>query len=464
MQKIKNKLPQVVLFGRTNVGKSTLFNCLIEKNQAITSGVEGTTRDSNIGIVEWLGVKFEVIDTGGIMDLKYLSEKKKKTDDIEAKVQKQARDYLTQADLILFLVDSRTGLLPQDRQMVSIVQKNPDIKKKTLIVANKSDSPKLRLSASEFNKLGMNEPIPVSAASGSGTGDLLDIIVKKIKKRKIASTEDTQENTINVCIVGKPNVGKSSLLNSILGYERVIVSDVAPTTREPQNTEITYNDRLIKLIDTAGISRKGTKTKGLEKFGIEKSLKALKHSDIALLVIDINEVITHQDLKLVEEIAGRRKSFIIIANKWDKIEDKDTKKFTEYIYAKMPFAKYAPIQFTSALTKSKVNKILDLVLEIKEQREKKLGDSQLNKFLNKLVKIHKPPKAKGVKHPRIYELKQVKINPPKFEVRIGSRDTLDNSYLRFIENRLREKYGFIGTPITVYVNQRPRIHGKHEEK
>ncbi len=463
-KKPKNLLPQIVLFGRTNVGKSTLFNCLTEKRHAITADKEGTTRDSNIGVVEWEGKQFELVDTGGIIDLKYLTEKKQKTDDIEAKVQQQARDYLTRADLILFLVDTKTGLLPQDRQMASIIKKDEAIKKKTIVIANKADNPKLRLDTAEFNKLGMGEPIPVSAASGSGTGDMLDYLVKKIKKAKIAPYTPSPKPSINVCIIGKPNVGKSSLLNAVLGYERVIVSDIAHTTREPQDTDIIYKDKLVKLIDTAGISRKGTKTKGLEKYGIEKSLKSLKQSDIALLVLDISQVITHQDLKLVEEIVKRKNSFIIIANKWDLVEEKDTKRYTEYIYTKMPFATYAPIQFTSALTKSKVNKILDLILEIKEQREKKIGDKSLDRLLKKLVKIHKPPKAKGTKRPRVYSLKQVYTDPPKFEVRIGAKDTLDNSYLRFIENRLREKYGFLGTPITVYVDQNPRIHGKHEEK
>lgn len=470
MKKIEKKLPLIVLFGRTNVGKSTLFNCLIEKKQAITADIEGTTRDSNINIVEWGGKKFELVDTGGIMDLKYLTEKKLKTDDIEARVQKQARDFLSEADLILFLVDSRTGLLPQDRQMATVIKKNPKLTKKTLVIANKSDNMKLRTESAEFNKLGLGEPIPVSAANGSGTGDMLDIVIEKIKSPKKQAREKSQSKTeekkptINICIIGKPNVGKSSLLNSILGYERVIVSDVAHTTREPQDTDILYKDNELKLIDTAGISKKGTKTKGLQKFGIEKSLKALKNSDIALLVIDVNEKITHQDLKLIQEITDRKASFIIVANKWDLIKEKNTKEFSDYIYGKMPFAKYVPIQFTSALTKSKVNKILDLILKIKEQREKKIGDTQLDRFIKKLVKIHKPPKAKGTKRPRIYDLKQVHVDPPKFEVKIGAKDTLDNSYLRFIENRLREKYGFIGTPITVYVNQNPKIHGKHEEK
>ncbi|MBU4600611.1 GTP-binding protein, partial [Patescibacteria group bacterium] len=338
-----------------------------------------------------------------------------------------------------------------------------------------------------------------SASSGSGTGDLLDIIIKQLpaqspitspltpllNRREEPSGEGDDEDNlpsylggagggtdmkapdgaseVKVCIIGKPNVGKSSLINSILGYERVIVSAAPHTTREPQDTKIEYNNQIINLIDTAGINRKGTKTDGLEKYGIEKSLSALSKSDIALLVLDINKNITHQDAKLVEEIFDRKKSLIIVANKWDLIEERDTKRYTQYIYAQFPFARFAPIQFTSALTGEKTKKVLDLVLEIKEQRGKKLGDSQLNKFLVKIVKRHKPAKAKGTKHPRIYELKQTRSDPPKFELRIGPKDTLHFSYVRFIENRLREQYGFMGTPLTTRITKGRVVHGMHDE-
>ena len=486
----------VVIFGRTNVGKSTLFNCFMEKKQALTADREGVTRDSNIGQVEWQGKIFDLVDTGGIINLKYLTDKKNKTDlpaealakvgDIESKVQSQAIEYLSKANLILFVVDNKTGLLPQDKQMALFLKKNLAKKQKgkVILIANKADSQKQREKIAEFHKLSLGDPIPVSSATGSGTGDLLDIIVKHFtakspiaspltpllnRKGEPSEEGDDEDNIpsylegtggdtdmsapkeaekVSACIIGKPNVGKSSLLNAILGYERVIASPAPHTTREPQDTKIEYKNQIINLIDTAGISKRGTKTKGLEKYGIAKSLSALNKSDIALLVIDINEKITHQDAKLVEEIFDRRKSLIIIANKWDLIEERDTKKYTQYVYAQFPFAKFAPIQFTSALTGEKTKKILDLILEIREQREKKLGDSQLNKFLVGIVKRHKPAKAKVTKHPRIYELKQIHTNPPKFEIRIGPKDTLHFSYVRFIENRLREKYGFLGTPIT----------------
>lgn len=462
---MKNKnLPLVVLFGRTNVGKSTLFNTLIEKKQAITANIEGTTRDANINKVEWQGREFELVDTGGIIDLKFLTDKKKTTDDIEGKVQKQARDFLKQADLILFLVDTKDGLLPHDRQMANFIKKNKSLQEKTILVSNKADSPRLRNEIAEFNKLALGEPVPVSAANGSGTGDLLDIVVSKVKfskTRKKIETEES-ENTIKVSIIGKPNVGKSSLLNKLLGYERVIVSDIAHTTREPQDTELTYKDNKITLIDTAGISKKGKKSRGLEKDGIEKTVRSLKYSDIVLLVIDISEEITQQELKIMDEIIENKKSLIIIANKWDSVEERDTKKYTEYIYDKIPFATFAPIQFTSALTGEKVNKILDQVLEVKKNREIKISDTVLNKLLNKIVKIHPPAKAMGTKRPRIYELTQRRSDPPMFEIRIGSKDSLHFSYVRFIENRLREKFGFKGTPIKMRVIKNRNIHGKHE--
>jgi len=248
----QNKLPLIVIFGRTNVGKSTLFNCLIEKHQALVSDIEGTTRDSNIGTVDWQRKTFQLIDTGGIINLEYLLDKKTKPnlsnakkieeEDIEKKVQQQAREYIKQADLILFLVDVKTGLLPQDKQLSLLIKKIISDKKKIILIANKSDAQKHRLRAAEFHKLSLGDPISVSSVTGSGTGDLLDIIVKKIKykkqKNKLQVAKCEARDKINICIVGKPNVGKSSLLNSILGYQRVIVSPISHTTREPQNTDI----------------------------------------------------------------------------------------------------------------------------------------------------------------------------------------------------------------------------------
>ena len=519
MPKINKNLPSVIIFGRTNVGKSTLFNRLTEKNQALVSKIEGTTRDSNIGQVDWRGKTFELIDTGGIIDIKYLEGKKAKTgklrhsfseaSDIEEKVQIQAREMLKRADLILFMVDAAIGILPQDKQMALFLKKitagrrSPTsdipavlngndtadletlppaataVKNNVILVVNKVDNQKLRKEIAEFHKLSLGEPIPVSAATGSGTGDLLDVIIKNLKF-KIGNLDEKNEksqianrkSTIDIVILGQPNVGKSSLLNSILGAERVIVSPAPHTTREPQDTLMEYKNQAVKLVDTAGISKKGKqaaygkkeKKYALEKMGIAKSLGSLNKVDIVLMMIDISKPITRQDLKIVEEIVERKKSIIIIANKWDMVEERNTKEYTEYLRDKLPFISWAPIQFASALTGEKVKKIMDLILEISEQRKKTITDSQANSFLMRVVKKHKPAKGKGLKRPRIHKFRQVKSDPPVFELRVGANDDLHFSYVRFIENRLRDKFGFLGTPITIYVKKNKTVHGKSEEK
>lgn len=460
MEKPEKILPLVVICGRTNVGKSTLFNCLVEKRQAMVSDIAGTTRDSNLGTVEWAKSAFDLVDTAGIIDSRALSDKKISENDIDSQTQKQARYYLGQADLILFLVDAKIGLLPEDKSLASGLKKNPAYQKKTLVVANKIDNFKNASEAAQFNRLGLGEPHIISAASGLGTGDLLDIIVDKIgrpKKNKKTAAEETGEK-ISACIIGKPNVGKSSLLNAILGYERVIVSPIAHTTREPQDTKIIYKGRNINLIDTAGIARHSRNAEGFEKLGVQKSLKTLDRADIALLVMDIGEPITHQDAKLIQEIKDRGKSLIFLANKWDKIKEHNPKKWTEIIYDKFPFATWAPIQFISAKTGDKVDKILDLIIAVADQRKLELSESQCNKFMKSVVKIHKPAKGKGTKAPRIYEFRQQDHNPPHFLVRIGPEDDLHFSYVRFMENRLRERYGFTGTPISLHVTKSKKSH------
>lgn len=458
IKEIKENLPLVVIFGRTNVGKSTLFNCLTEKKHALVSNISGTTRDSNIGSVEWNNSAFELIDTAGITDYRYFS-KKVKINDLEDKTQNKAISLLKEATLIIFLVDSKAGMMPEDRELALVINKRKEYKEKTILVANKVDSLRLAPETAQFNKLGLGEPLLISAVSGLGTGDLLDFIVNKIdKKRKNKKQEEKKEDEISVCLIGRPNAGKSSLLNSILGYERVIVSPIPHTTRESQDTKITFKEKNIRIIDTAGISKQGRKSKGLESLGIEKTISSLKRADIALLILDLSEEITHQDLKIIEEINEQRKSLIIIGNKWDKIENRETKKWEEFLRGRMPFVAYAPIQFISAKTGEKVNKIMDLILKVSEQRGLMLSASQSEKFLKNIVKIHKPAKGKGLKAPRIYEFVQIKNNPPLFNLRIGPNDDLHFSYVRFIENRLRDRHGFLGTPINIKVSKNKKSH------
>jgi GTPase len=472
----EKRLPVVVIFGRTNVGKSTLFNRLVEEKQAITSDIPGTTRDSNARTMQWNGVSFQLIDTGGIIDPTVETMFKKdrlkiagSVEEIDLKVQKQAVRYLKEADVVMFVADTQTGILPQDRQMVSILRKNlsEEEKSKIIVVANKADSSKILPDANEFSKLGLGQPIPVSATSGSGTGDLLDIVVQRLKKKKVAKKakekdEDKEDKAIRVCFIGKPNVGKSSLLNALLGYEKVIVSPVPHTTREPQDTEIEYQGHKLVFVDTAGIARHSSK-QGLERYGAKRTMEALWRSDIALLIISANEGITHQDVKLAQEVIDHGKSLIIIANKWDLVTDRDTKKNTQKIRAYLPFVAWAPVQFISAKTGEKVQKIYELILEAAEAGNKKMSDSQLQHFLSKIVKLHRPAKAKGINPPHIYEIKQVSNNPLRFTVRIGVNDTLHFSYLRFISNKLRERFELGAAPIKLKIENNPAVHGKSEE-
>lgn len=465
---INKDIPLVAIIGRTNVGKSTLFNRLVEKNQALVSPIENTTRDFNINQVNWRGFDFQILDTAGVISSSSLKRKMEIDEDgvqrIEQKVQKQVYDLIKKADLLLFVVDNKAGLLAEDKNIVNFLKKR-DYQKKTLLVSNKVDNFKQRGDVSEFSKLSISDPLAISALTGSGTGDLLDVVVENLKKGiKIQAVEKKEEKEelekINLCIIGKPNVGKSSLLNSLLGYERVIVSEIPHTTREPQNTEIIYQNKTLNIIDTAGISKKGSKSDGLEKYGIIKSLKSLREADIVLLVVDINDEITKQDSKIVEQIVNEGKSFIIIANKWDLIEDRNTKYWTKKINGHFPFIIWSPILFVSALKGEKTNKIFDLVLKIDDARKTKISDTVLSGFLNKMIKKHKPTRGRGVKHPRIFSFKQTWVNPPKFEVRIGSQEDLHDSYLRFLENRLRENFDFFGTPIRVSVKKNKKVHGK----
>ncbi len=461
----QQKLPVVVICGRVNVGKSTLFNRLTENSQALVSDIEGTTRDCNIGEVSWNRRDFTVVDTAGLLTAKSLEKDRVVGKGIDDLAQKQALDYLKMAHIVILLVDAKTGLLPEDKELAKAINRRLDLKKKTKLVVNKVDGQKLRSEGAQFNKLGLSEPLLLSAQTGSGTGDLLDFITQQLKRptpeeqeKQLDNNQDSEE-TVKLCIIGKPNVGKSSLLNALLGYERVIVSDQPHTTREPQDTEIIYQDQKIRLIDTAGISRHGHKSKGLEKPGIAKSLGALQKSDIALLVLDISQTLSHQDSKMVEEVIKRQKSLIFIANKWDLVETRDRKKWTQYIYQAMPFASWAPIVFVSAKNKGKINTVLDTALPIAQARKTVVSDTQLKKFLSRVVKIHLPAKGKGLKAPHIFEIKQARSNPPKFHIRIGSKDNLHFSYVRFLENRLREQFDFTGTPLKMVVTKNKRVHG-----
>ncbi|MFW0862131.1 MAG: ribosome biogenesis GTPase Der [Candidatus Komeilibacteria bacterium] len=443
------KKQTVAIVGRANVGKSTLFNKLISKPSALVSPIAGTTRDRLTADCSWNGLDFTIIDTGGFdVNMK---------DIIEKQIYEQTAQAITGADLVLFLVDTKTGTMPQDKEFALFLKKS---KKKVVLVANKADNLQRRQYINEFYKLGLGEPIPVSSASGSGVGDLLDEIVKVLKPNyKPAKEEKIKEKKvkpINIMFVGQPNVGKSSLVNSIMNENRVIVSPIPHTTRGVQVIDFKYKKRDFRLLDTAGLRRRSRKSDLVEKFSIDQVQSLLPQVDVALIVLDITSRISVQDQKIADLINKNKINTVIVANKWDLIPDKDDKtinKYIKYIYANLPFINFSPVVFTSAVEQQRVRKILDLALESYEERFRRLEPNAANKFLKWAIKKNKPTKSKGTKQPYLINFAQVAVDPPTFELKVDSKSTLSSAWVKYLIKALREKFGFLGTPIKIELNK-----------
>ena len=471
----------VAIIGRINVGKSTLFNKLSEKRSAMVSNIPGTTRDLKYAEISWQGTTFELIDTGGFLTeqktpLKNLTKKEQKKvkhqamGDIDKQVEQQARKALKKSEIILLIVDAQEGINPQDRQIADYLRKEKD--KQVILVINKCDNPKIRQQVAEFYKLGLGEPVLVSAVNGSGTGDLLDIIINKLKDKKTISENQLPSAEIRVSILGKPNVGKSSLLNILTGEEKAIVSPIPHTTREPNDTLIEYSHRQILLIDTAGIRRKAKVVKkSLESLGVSLSIKALRRSDISLLLLDISQPISNQDLQLGKLIVDSGVGVLLVANKYDLIKTKKlnnlateqqnkdlAKKYTEYIYKQFPHLSWASVVFVSAKTGWNTQKILKLILEVDTNNKIKIPESALSRFLKSIIKKQPPPRKRigfgsktKIKRSFITNFKQIEIKPPLFECTIGTKEKLPESYRQYVLNGLRAKFGFKGVPIKLVV-------------
>ncbi len=459
--RIINMLSTVVIVGRRNVGKSALFNRLIEKDKAIVSEIAGTTRDRTEGICRWRGRDLRVIDTGGLD----IGNK----DGLDREIKKQAHFAIDQADLVIFLVDARVGPQPADKQLAQELQK---IQTKVVLAANKAETKELRFAAQNpaWKRLGFDLPLSISALTGQGVGDLLDEIFKQLNpsSEKVESKVD-----LKVSIVGKPNVGKSSLLNKILGEERVIVSPIPHTTREPQDTLFTIeavppSDRRsglpisnqqthILLIDTAGIRRRAKITPGIEQAGISKTLAIIERSDVVLFIIDGTEPLDAQDKRLAGLLEEKNVGVIVVVNKWDRLPRADVKSGDELkstVRHWLPGLDFAEVVFVSALTGHNVQKVLPAAMAVQENRKRVIPEAELAELLPKLVKRHKPTRGRGnTKYPVIRRIEQVGSQPPTFVAWIGSKQSLHQTYLRFIENQLRTYFDFEGTPIRVEARQ-----------
>jgi len=434
--------PIVAVVGRPNVGKSTLFNRLVGGRLAIVDDTPGVTRDRLYADAEWLNHNFTLIDTGGLDP---------DTDDIMAKhIFRQAEAAIANADVILFLLDIKSGIMDADRHVADMLRKS---KKPIVLAVNKVDTPtKDNHELYEFYELGIGEPMPISAGQALGLGDLLDEIVAHFPK---GSEGQEEEERIRVAIVGKPNAGKSSLINKILGEERLIVSNIPGTTRDAIDTYLTRDNKDYVFIDTAGLRRKSKIKENIERYSMLRTISAVERSDVCVLLIDAEEGITEQDTKIAGIAHESGRAAIIAVNKWDKIEkdDKTMREFTKTLEMELKYMAYAPKLFISALTGQRVHKLFELIYATYQNHALRVGTGVLNDVIIEATAMHSPPTDKG-KPLRIYYATQVSVKPPTFVLFVNDKKLMHFSYTRYLENKIREAFGFDGTPIHFITRER----------
>ncbi|HQN05053.1 MAG TPA: ribosome biogenesis GTPase Der [Anaerolineaceae bacterium] len=449
--------PVVALVGRPNVGKSTLFNRLAGEPLAIVDDTPGTTRDRIFADSEWNGREFHIIDTGGI-DPSTGGEKPLSIDsaDFIQEIRQQAAIAIEEADVVLFITDASTGVTPADEEVATLLRKNQKVIDgkefpPVLLVVNKADNTQLRNNAVQFYELGLGDPHPISAQHGTGTGDLLDALVDVFAPE----SEAIEDESVKIAIVGKPNVGKSSLLNRLIGEERSIVSPIPGTTRDAVDTRFVFENISITLIDTAGIRRRGRIDPGVEKYSVIRSLRAIERCDVALLVIDATSGISAQDAHIAGTILESWKSTVVVVNKWDAIE-KDTFTMNEYsdkIRQELNFMSYVPILFISAKTGQRVQQVLPMALKVQEERLLRLSTGQLNRVLHQAQDGHAATSKSGYAL-RLYYATQVRSDPPTFIIYVNDPKLAHFTYLRYLENQLRKEFPYTGTPIRFVLKPR----------
>lgn len=435
--------PVVAIVGRPNVGKSTLFNRVVGGLVAIVENTPGVTRDRLYFDTEWLGKKFTLIDTGGI-------EFKDETTPLAAKMKQQAEIAVDEADVVLFLLDAKSKVTDEDEQIAKYLRKSG---KPVLLVVNKVEKfAGFESEAHEYLALGLGDPIPVSAVHGMNIGDMLDTIVSRFPED---TGEDYDPDVIKIAVIGRPNVGKSSIVNMLLGEERVIVSDIPGTTRDAIDTPFTYEERNYVLIDTAGIRRKKKIAEVTENYSVIRSFRAVDRADVVLMVIDSTEGVTDQDKRIVGYAHEQGKGLILVINKWDLItkDDKTLNKYEKEIREELTFVGYAPTQFVSAKTGQRINKIMELVEFVAEQTSRRILTSTLNSLLREWVHLNPPPSDKG-KRLKILYATQHSVQPPTFIFFVNEPELMHFSYRRYLENQLRKNFGFEGSPIRIIMRKR----------
>lgn len=438
--------PIVAIVGRPNVGKSTLFNRLIGERRAIVEDEPGTTRDRVYGTSDWGGVEFTIIDTGGLQDDQELVGEP--TDILARFTRDQAHAAIAEADVIVFMVDGKSGMNAGDHEVAEILRRAD---KPTILVANKAESADRRDAVYEFYDLGLGDPLAISSYHGTGTGDLLDRIVEALP----AAEEDDDIEGPAIAIVGRPNVGKSRLLNALIGQERSIVSDIPGTTRDSLDTVLEWAGQPVTLIDTAGIRRRGRIDRGIEQYSVLRSMRAIDRADVVLLVIDATEGFTAQDLHIAGYVSEQKKGIVVVVNKWDLVE-KDTYTMNDYrdrARRQLDFMPYAPIVFISAKTGQRVGKVLETAMEVVRERYRRVSTAALNKVLKEAVAKHPPPSKPG-KWVRFFYATQADVAPPTFVFFSNEPKMIHFSYRRYIENEMREAFGFAGTPLRISFRSR----------
>ena len=434
--------PVVAIVGRPNVGKSTLFNVLAGERISIVQDTPGVTRDRIYADVNWLNMMFTLIDTGGI--------EPETKDIILSQMREQAQIAIDTADVIIFITDVRQGLVDADSKVADMLRRS---KKPVVLVVNKVDSfEKFMPDVYEFYNLGIGDPVPISAASMLGIGDMLDEVVKHFPEH---SQEQEEDDRPKVAIVGKPNVGKSSLINRLVGQERVIVSDIAGTTRDAIDTEIVWDGREYIFIDTAGLRRKNKIKEELERFSIIRAVTAVERADVVVIMIDATEGVTEQDAKIAGIAHERGKGIIIAVNKWDAVEkdDKTIYKHTRRIREILSFMPYAEILFISAKTGQRTQKLFDMIDVVLENNSMRVATGVLNEIMTEAGALQQPPSDKG-KRLKLYYMTQVAVKPPTFVIFVNDKELMHFSYTRYLENRIRDAFGFQGTSLKFIIRER----------